>query len=416
MFEKILILRRLSALLIGVCLISMATPAEAARIKDIAHVQGVRDNQLMGYGLVVGLDGTGDVGRAELTVQTISSMLSRNNIKIDKKLLQARNVAAVVITADLPPFANSGQRIDVTVSSLGNARSLQGGTLLMTPLKGVDGRVYALAQGPLSVGGYGVEGSNGNSQVKNHLNVGRIPNGALIERSVAIDLSAKEEVRLNLYAPDFTTSVEMARVISDAFTEKKPPEPEPEATPPAEGEGAGAAEAPPTPEPEPIQPPEPFDGIAVAVDASTVRVQIPEKWRAHVPQFIAFIERLDVERDSVARVVINERTGTVVLGGKVRVKEVAIAHGNLNVTISTQFNPSQPAPFTVQGNANTVVTPDERVSAVEQPGQLHLVKGGATIADVVSGLNAIGVTPRDLIAILQAMKAAGALDAQIEIQ
>jgi flagellar P-ring protein precursor FlgI len=413
-FEKIL--KKISLLMLGMLVVSIAQPAMAARIKDIAHVQGVRDNQLMGYGLVVGLDGTGDVGRAELTVQTISSMLSRNNIKIDKRLLQARNVAAVVITADLPPFANSGQRIDVTVSSLGNARSLQGGTLLMTPLKGVDGKVYALAQGALSVGGYGVEGSSGNAQVKNHLNVGRIPNGALIERSVAIDLSSREEVRLNLYSPDFTTSVEMARVISEAFTERQPPEPEPESAPPAEGADASAgAEATP-PAPEPIKPPEPFDGIAVAVDASTVRVQIPEKWREHVPQFIAFVERLEVERDSVARVVINERTGTVVLGGKVRVKEVAIAHGNLNVTISTAFNTSQPAPFTVDGNANTVVTPDERVSAVEQPGQLHLIKGGATIADVVSGLNAIGVTPRDLIAILQAMKAAGALDAQIEIQ
>lgn len=405
--------------------VAFMAPAHAARVKDISHVQGVRDNQLMGYGLVVGLDGTGDMGQAELTAQTTASMLTRQGIRVDKRLLmQSRNVAAVMVTATLGPFAQPGQKLDVTISSVGNARSLQGGTLLMTPLKGPDGNVYAVAQGALSTGGYQAAGPSGNFKVKNHLNVGRIPSGALIERAVALDLSKKETLRLNLFEPDFVTAVEIARKISEAFPPEKKEEEKPEAAEEKKAEEGKEGEEKPEAKPgegeevktvaKKDKPKKPFEGIAAAVDASTVRIEIPEAFRAHVPQFIAVIEALEVRRDASARVVINERTGTVVLGGKVRISTVAIAHGNLNVEVSTELSASQPAPF--RGGGKTVVLPNADVSATEGKAPLRVVNQGATIGDVVSALNAVGVSPRDLIAILQAIKAAGALDAKLVIQ
>ncbi len=410
MFQKFV----LYSICFMVAWVTFMAPAHAARVKDISSVQGVRDNKLMGYGLVVGLDSTGDIGLAALTAQTTASMLTRQGIRIDKqKLLQSRNVAAVMVTATLRPFARSGQKLDVTISSIGNARSLQGGTLLVTPLKGPDGNVYALAQGPLSTGGYQAAGPSGNFRVKNHLNVGRIPDGALVERTITVDLSKKKIIRLNLFEPDFVTAVAIAKKISETFPAAKEEKKEAKAAAdPAAASPAAAAkdEKKKAPKEEKV----PFSGIAAAVDASTIRVEIPEPFQGNVPQFIAFIEGLEVQRDKSARVVINERTGTVVLGGKVRISTVAIAHGNLNVAVSTELSASQPAAF--RGGGDTVVLPNAEVSATEGKGQFRVVKEGATIGDVVSALNAVGVSPRDLIAILQAIKAAGALDARLIIQ
>lgn len=369
-----IVLRALMASVVWMCV--CVTPAWAARIKDIAHIQGVRENQLMGYGLVVGLQGTGDMGRAELTVQTVSSMLIREGIRVDKRMLQQMNVAAVMVTAELPPFAAAGQRIDVTVSSMGNARSLQGGTLLMAPLKAADGQVWAVAQGALTLGGWAVDGNFGNTASKNHVTAGRIPEGALVERTMKVKLQGKDHVMLHLRQPDFTTAVKMAQAINTAI-------------------GSSAQ-------------------VAKAQDATSVRVEIPENMREDVASYIAGIEILEVQPDAVARVIINERTGTVVLGGEVKVRPCAVAHGNLKVNVGTSYNASQPAPILGQGQ--TVVTPQVDVNAKEASGQVKAVPASANIVEVVAALNALGVTPRDLVAILQAMKAAGALDARLEVQ
>lgn len=368
------LLRALMMSVVWVCV--AVTPAWAARIKDIAHIQGVRENQLMGYGLVVGLQGTGDMGRAELTVQTVSSMLIREGIRVDKRMLQQMNVAAVMVTAELPPFAAAGQRIDVTVSSMGNARSLQGGTLLMAPLKAADGQVWAVAQGALTLGGWAVDGNFGNTASKNHVTAGRIPEGALVERTMKVKLQGKDHVMLHLRQPDFTTAVKMAQAINTAI-------------------GSSAQ-------------------VAKAQDATSVRVEIPENMREDVASYIAGIEILEVVPDAIARVIINERTGTVVLGGEVKVRPCAVAHGNLKVNVGTSYNASQPAPILGQGQ--TVVTPQVDVNAKEGSGQVKAVPASANIVEVVAALNALGVTPRDLVAILQAMKAAGALDARLEVQ
>lgn len=373
-YRAALLLRALMVSVVWMCV--CVAPASAARIKDIAHIQGVRENQLMGYGLVVGLQGTGDMGRAELTVQTVSSMLIREGIRVDKRMLMQMNVAAVMVTAELPPFAAAGQRIDVTVSSMGNARSLQGGTLLMAPLKAADGQVWAVAQGALTLGGWSVDGNFGNTASKNHVTAGRIPEGALVERTMKVKLQGKDHVLLHLRQPDFTTAVKMAQAINTAI-------------------GSSAQ-------------------VAKAQDATSVRVEIPENMREDVASYIAGIEILEVQPDAVARVIINERTGTVVLGGEVKVRPCAVAHGNLKVNVGTSYNASQPAPILGQGQ--TVVTPQVDVNAKEGSGQVKAVPASANIVEVVAALNALGVTPRDLVAILQAMKAAGALDARLEVQ
>lgn len=373
-YKATCLLRALVASVVWVCV--CVGPASAARIKDIAHIQGVRENQLMGYGLVVGLQGTGDMGRAELTVQTVSSMLIREGIRVDKRMLQQMNVAAVMVTAELPPFAAAGQRIDVTVSSMGNARSLQGGTLLMAPLKAADGQVWAVAQGALTLGGWAVDGNFGNTASKNHVTAGRIPEGALVERTMKVNFQGKDHVMLHLRQPDFTTAVKMAQAINTAI-------------------GSNAQ-------------------VAKAQNATSVRVEIPENMREDVASYIAGIEVLEVQPDAIARVIINERTGTVVLGGEVKVRPCAVAHGNLKVNVGTSYNASQPAPILGQGQ--TVVTPQVDVNAKEGSGQVKAVPASANIVEVVAALNALGVTPRDLVAILQAMKAAGALDARLEVQ
>jgi len=319
-------------------------------------------------------------------------------IRVDKEKITTRNVAAVIVTAELPAFARSGQRLDITVSSLGNARSLQGGTLLMTPLKGADGQVYAVGQGAMSVGGFSV-GSQGNSQTKNHVTAGNIPGGALIEKNLEVNLSGRESLRLILRTPDFSTASAIAGVVSAFMT-------------------PAAAVDPNAPVVDPNAPaklglPDPNKGPARAIDGGTVQVEIPENYRENVSQFIAAIENLEVQPGQIAKVVVNERTGTVVLGGDVRIREVAIAHGNLNVTISSSTDISQPN--ALAGGKTKAVT-NSATTVEEEDRALRVITPGGSITDVVSALNALGASPRDLIAILQAIEAAGALDARLVIQ
>ncbi len=358
--------------MVAVALVLLATgEAGAERIKDLAVVHGVRSNQLFGYGLVTGLMGTGDSIQSRFTFQSLAALLGRMGVRIDPRSLQVRNVAAVMVTAELPPFARAGSRIDVVVSSIGNARSIQGGTLILTPLKAVDGNVYAVVQGSILVGGFQAE-SSGASRSKNHTTVGRIPQGALVEREVPFSLAGRETLQLDLLSPDFTTA---ARIIE------------------AVNQESGAE-------------------VASAQDPGTIQLAVPEQQRNNLVGLIARIENLEVSPDTIARVVINERTGTVVLGNKVQVASVAISHGNLHVEVVPNTVVSQPAPFS-QGE--TVVAQQDRVRVQEDDGPIRLVEQSATLGDVVRALNAIGATPRDLIEILQAMRAAGALQAKLEI-
>ncbi len=363
---------RLVPLLLVLLFGLQTAPLDAARLKDITHVQGVRTNQLIGYGLVVGLNKSGDDQKVLFTVQSLTSMLSRMGIRVNPADIRARNVAAVVVTASLPPFASAGNTLDIQVASIGNAKSLQGGTLLMTPLRGTDGQIFAIAQGSLSLGGYSFAGGSGTSVQKNHPTVARIPGGAIIEREIHVDLNAKDKVVLSLLHQDFTTATRVAQVVNDFL--------------------AG-----------------PF---AKARDAGAVVVRVPREFDGRVVDFMAQVENLNVTTDRRARVVMNERTGTVIMGADVRISTIAIAHGSLKVQISNSFNVSQPAPFS-QGKTTT--TPESSVQAVEEKRQLAVVREGVTLGEVVMALNAIGVSPRDLIDILQAIKAAGALEAEIEI-
>jgi flagellar P-ring protein precursor FlgI len=344
----------------------------AARLKDITHVRGVRNNQLIGYGLVVGLDKSGDDQKILFTIQSLTSMLARMGIKVDPDEIRAKNVAAVVVTAELPAFGQAGSAIDVTVSSIGNAKSLYGGTLLMTPLKGPDGNVYAVAQGAMLIGGYSFSGASGSSVSKNHPTVGRIPDGGIIEREVNVDLNAKTQIVLSLLHQDFTTAVRISETINGFL--------------------AG-----------------PF---AKAQNSGSVVVQVPGDYENRVIELIAALERLQVETDRRAKVVLNERTGTVVMGADVRISTIAISHGNLKVNIQNTMQVSQPNPF---GQGQTTVVPQTDISAEEEIVPLAVVEQGVSIGDLVMALNAIGVTPRDLIDILQAIKAAGALEADLEI-
>jgi flagellar P-ring protein precursor FlgI len=350
---------------------SAAAPQDAgtARLKDIAAVQGPPATPLIGYGLVAGLNKTGDRRQSLVSAQTLANLLERFGID-NVGDLRIENVAAVLVTANLPPYAHAGSRLDVTVSSIGDARSLQGGTLLPTPLRAPDGRVVAFAQGPLSIGGFGA-GGGGNTVQVNHLTVGRIPQGAQVSVApAALPAPAGATLRLALYDPDFVTAGRVARAIEAEL-------------------GPGAARV---------------------VDAGSIEVSVPEEYQRAVPALIARIEPLPVAVDTVARVAINERTGTVVLGGDVRIGPAAVAHGNLSVRISTRYAVSQPQPFS-QGT--TVTVPDTQIAVDEGDARLVTLDGGATLADVVGALNRLGATPRDIIAIMQALKAAGALRAEI---
>ncbi len=376
--------------IVGLVIVSYAY---GARIKDITSIGGVRDNQLYGYGLVIGLDGTGDSVKNGFTDQTLANMLTRQGLAMKNKTrsLKADNVAAVMITAKLPPFAKIGTKIDVMVSSIGDADSLLGGTLPMTPLVGADGKVYASAQGPLVIGGFSAGGSSARA-TKNHTTVGRISNGGSVERELKYDFDKKKEFTINLYHPDFTTCERMAEVIrsqvSDINTE--------------------------------------------LIDSSSITVHIKDSFNKNIVDLISTIENLDVPVDSVAVVVMNEKTGTIVMGANVRISTVAVAHGNLSIQIREDRQVSQPLPFapappagsspaeigkgvTIAPGGQTVITTQTSVGVAEEKKKLMVIPNGVTIQEVVGALNAIGVSSRDLIDILQTIKAAGALQAELKI-
>jgi flagellar P-ring protein precursor FlgI len=349
-------------------------PAEAApRIKDIADFEGVRENQLVGYGLVVGLAGTGDSLRnSPFTRQSLAAMLERLGVNSTNGNLNTRNVAAVMVTANLPPFASSGSRIDVTVSALGDARSLAGGQLLVTPLIGADQQVYAVAQGALAVGGFSAEGASGSSVSRGVTTAGRISSGALVEREIAFDIANQSELRLALRNPDFTTAQRIVDAINTSV--------------------GGAA--------------------ARAANPGTIVLRRPESYSGDMVMLLGSIENLEVAVDTPARIVIDENSGIVVMGDNVRVSTVAIAQGNLTISIQEDPFVSQPAPFS---RGQTTVVPSSGVSVDEDHGGLVMVPGGVPLRQLVNGLNALGVSPRDMISILQALKAAGAIQAEIEV-
>ncbi|HMM51030.1 MAG TPA: flagellar basal body P-ring protein FlgI [Burkholderiaceae bacterium] len=369
------ILRMLLALTLA---IGACAPAMAERIRELASIQGVRPNQLIGYGLVVGLDGSGDqTTQAPFTVQSLQSMLSQLGVQLPPGITpQLRNAAAVMVTAQLPPFAQSGQLIDVTVSSLGNAKSLRGGTLLLTPLRGADGQVYAMAQGNLVVGGAGASAAGSKVQI-NHLSAGRVPGGATVERVVPNHTLSAEVIHIELNDTDFGT----ARRVADAINARTLP-----------GQASTA--------------------VAEPLDARVVRVQLPADPALRVP-FLAELENLEVRLPQpVAKVIVNARTGSVVMNRSVTLTPSAVAHGNLSVTVQTTPVVSQPNPF-AQGS--TVVAEKADITIRQDGGSLMMLEGSASLAEVVKALNSLGATAQDLIAILQALKAAGSLRAELEI-
>jgi flagellar P-ring protein precursor FlgI len=374
------LLNALVRALIGLSLLAASAavwwpaPAHAARIKEVAAIQGVRTNQLVGYGLVVGLDGTGDqTTSTPFTAQSLTAMLQQMGVTVPPGTsMQIKNVAAVMVTAQLPAFAQPGQTIDVTVSSLGNAKSLRGGTLIATPLKGADGQVYALAQGNLIVGGAGASAGGSKVQI-NHLSAGRVPEGATVERAVATPLNQGDHLQLDLNASDYNTAREVARAINGKMGE----------------------------------------GVAQPLNGRVVRVRMPESPEARVA-FLADIENLNVDLAApAAKVVINARTGSVVMNQTVSLSACAVAHGNLSVTINSTPVISQPSPFSTGGQ--TVVKEKAEITIKQEPGALIQMPAGTKLADVVKALSALGATPQDLLAILQAMKSAGALNAEIEV-
>ncbi len=345
--------------------------AQAVRIKDLVTIKGIRTNQLIGYGLVVGLNGTGDKSGAEFTIQSLSNMMEHMGVHVNKSQLKVKNVAAVMVTAKMTPFAQIGSRIDILVSSVGDAKSLSGGTLLLTPLLGVDGNVYALAQGAIALGGAGAEGAAG-GVTKNHLLAARISGGATLEKEISVALNGKKELTLALFNPDFTTVLRIAKTINKKIGK----------------------------------------GVARAVDSGTLQLQIPKEMRLNVTEYIGLIEPLDVIPDMVAKIVVNEKTGTIVIGENVRISTVAVSHGNLSITIKEYEEVSQPAPLS-QGE--TVTVKETEIDIEEEISEVILVPGGSSIGELVRALNAIGVTPRDLISIFQSIKASGALQAELVI-
>ncbi len=346
----------------------------AVRIKDIADIKGVRQNQLVGYGLVVGLEGTGDSDSSLFTIQSLASLLEKMGVTVQTGDIEdVENVAAVMVTADLPAFASLGSRLDVLVSSIGDAENLQGGTLLFTPLRAADGNVYAVAQGPVSTGGFAVSGNSGDQVQKNFPTVGRVVGGALVEKELQSNFNQKNALTLTLKDPDFTTASRVAQAINRAF----------------------------------------YSQLARTENAGSIRVTVPENYLGNTVQFVTMIESLGVTPDTVSKVVVNERTGTVIMGENVRIATIAIAHGNLSIQINESQDVSQPLPFSSGGQ--TVVTPESEIVVQEGKNPIFLVESGVSIGEVVKALNALGVSPRDLIAIFQALKAAGALQAELEI-
>ncbi len=359
-------------LVIAILLLATVQSAYAIRIKDIASFDGVRENQLIGYGLVVGLNGTGDGDQTRFPVQSLVNVLERMGITVNRADISVKNVAAVMVTANLPPFAKQGTNIDVLVSSLGDAKSIAGGTLLLTPLKGGDGQVYAMAQGGVLTNSFSYGGQASSAQ-KNHPTAGRVPGGALVEREIPNALAGRSSLRLNLHQPDFTTATRMAAAINTKFQGK----------------------------------------FASCSDPGSVNLQLPEAYLGRAVEFVADLESLQVQPDNVAKVVLNERTGTIVLGENVRLSTVAVSHGNLTLYIKETPQVSQPAPFSKTGQ--TKVVPRTKMSVKEDEGGLAVLREGASIGEVVRALNTLGVTPRDLIGIMQSIKAAGALQAELTV-
>ncbi|MGH6720248.1 MAG: flagellar basal body P-ring protein FlgI [Alphaproteobacteria bacterium] len=370
-------IRRLAAIVLALLLVTFdGSPGwTASRIKDIADFEGIRENVLIGYGLVVGLKGTGDrLANAPFTQQSLVAMLERLGVNTRDTNVNTRNVAAVMVTATLPSFSRQGSRIDVTVSALGDASDLLGGTLLVTPLMGADGEIYAVSQGQVAVGGFNVSGDSA-SVSKGVSTSGRIPSGAIIEREINFDLASLDMVRIALRNPDLTTARRIAQAINAYL---------------------GSASA-------------------VLADPSTVDVAVPSSYRGHVASLLADIEQLSVEPDQLARVVVDEQSGIIVMGENVRISTVAIAQGNLTVRITETPQVSQPPAF-APDSAQTVVVPRTTIEITEDPGKrLAVVSNGISLDQLIEGLNALGINPRDLISILQAIKAAGALHAELEI-
>jgi len=351
-----------------------ARPCAAARIKDISEVEGIRPNQLSGYGIVVGLQGTGDGQQALFTIQSILNALRRRGILItvDPRQIRVKNAAAVLVTASLPPFARSGDKIDVQVASIGDAKSLRGGNLIAAPLIGGDQQVYAVAQGAVSLGGGFSVNAPGASTTSGVTTAGIIPDGALVERELPVELAAEGKLRLSLHQPDITTASRVADVINTKTR-----------------------------------------ADAMAIDPKTIEVELANGGAAEAMDMLTRIEGLDVVTDTAARVIVNERTGTVIMGQEVRISPVAIAHGTLQVEVKTDFGVSQPNAF---ANGQTVVVPDSQIVASEgQKRSLAVLKTGVTLGQLVGGLNALGVTPQDLIAVLEAIQAAGALQAELVV-
>ncbi|OSM02396.1 putative flagellar basal body P-ring protein [Magnetofaba australis IT-1] len=350
--------------------LTQAQIADAARLKDVVTIEGVRGNPLSGFGLVVGLNGSGD-SSLPFTSQAMRRMLSQMGISISAEI-KAKNVAGVMVTTTLPPFARQGSQLDVTLSSVGDAKSLQGGTLIMTPLRGADGRIYAVSQGALSIGGFSAGGAGQGAQ-KNHPTVARIANGAIVEREINFALNREKSLELQLRNPDFTTANRIVRAINGALGQP----------------------------------------YAKARDSGAVDVRVPKDYQGRVVDLLTRLETLQVEPDQLAKVVVSERTGTIVMGENVRVSTVALSHGNLSIKISSNPQVSQP---NAMAGGQTAVTNQNQMNVTEQDARLIEMQEGVTLNDLVKGLNGVGVTPRDLIAILQTIKTAGALQADLVIQ
>ncbi len=354
-------------------MIALPVQAKTTRIKDIVDIEGVRENQLVGYGLIVGLNGTGDsLNNAPFTKQSLTAMLERLGVSIRGQNLNTGNVAAVMVTGTLPPFANQGSKIDINVSALGDATSLQGGTLLVTPLYGADGEVYAVAQGSINVSGFSAKG-DAETFTRNIPTSGRVPGGALVEREIDFKLGDFQQIRFALKNPDFTTARRIERAINGFLSEP----------------------------------------VATAQNSGSVMVKMPAAYKGSIVDLITDVEQLPVEPDQPARVVIDERSGIIVMGSDVRINTVAIAQGNLTIRITETPQVSQPNPFAEQGETVVVPRTDVQVNEGENA-KLSVLDTGVTLQDLVTGLNRLGVTPRDTITILQAIKAAGALQADIE--
>ena len=349
---------------------SSVIPAYAARIKELGYLNGVRNNQLIGYGLLVGLNGTGDKSNTLFTNQSLANMLDSLGVKVDARLTKVNNVAAVMITANLPPFAKIGNKIDATVSSLGDAKSIEGGVLMLSQLRGADGEIYAIAQGPVTVGGFLASGQGGTVQ-KNHPTVGRIANGVSIEREISYENAKTDSMIISLKDPDFTTARRIAEGINEVFK-----------------------------------------GTAFAKDGGTINISLPADMKNNPVKFISIVENIDVTPDILAKIVVDEKTGTIVIGENVKISTVAISHGNLSVQIKEDEKVSQPLPL-AQGE--TVVTPETSIKVEEEKGRFYLMESGITIKELVKALNATGVSTRDVITILQTIKASGALHADLEV-